>query len=490
MPEASAVDTPAGRESAGSQVAGRGQAASLSDGLAGARHSEPLHLGLSGWGCYPVESCRLYEPADINELCTLIRSGRERTYIARGLGRAYGDAALNREHAAVSLLRLDRILSFDAASGILECEGGASLDRIIRYALPRGFFLPVTPGTRHVTAGGAIAADVHGKNHHQAGSFSNFVLDLDLLTAEGQLLMCSRERQPDVFGATAGGMGLTGFITRARIQLRPVESAYLRVRLEKVQSLAEALTALEAGDREYEYSAAWMDCLSRGARLGRAVVMLARHATRAELAARLDSALAPAAARHWRVPFTLPVTPLRQWTVRLFNGAYFGLKPAEVERLMGIDPFFYPLDFVENWNRLYGRSGFVQYQIVVPHVAAESLLTELLGRIHQSGRAAFLGVLKRFGPGGGGMLSFPLEGVTLALDLPFEPKLPQLLRAMDERVADHGGRVYLAKDAVLSPASFARMYPRLDEFRSIKERLDPEGRLSSSLARRLKIVNA
>jgi decaprenylphospho-beta-D-ribofuranose 2-oxidase len=387
------------------------------------------------------------------------------------------------------LLSLNRILDFDTANGILECESGVSLDQIIRYALPRGFFLPVTPGTRQVTVGGAIAADVHGKNNHRAGTFSNFVFDLDLLTAEGESLTCSPDSQPDVFRATIGGMGLTGFIIRARIQLRRVETAYLRVRIEKAHCLRDALAALERGDRDHEYSAAWVDCVSRGAEFGRSVVLLGRHATASEIGS-AHLPLSPRERRHWGVPFELPFTPLCPWVVRMFNAAYFSSKRRTSDRLMGLDPFFYPLDAVRNWNRLYGRGGFVQYQVAVPHDGCLQAFTRILERIQQSGRAAFLGVLKRFGPQGQGLLSFPLQGSTLAVDLPADRQIVEFLRRLDEIVVDYGGRTYLAKDAVLTPRLFARMYPRLEEFRLIKRRLDPGGRVSSSLARRLRIVDA
>lgn len=443
---------------------------------------------LSGWGRFPVEPCRLYEPRDEEELATLLVSRRDPSYIARGLGRSYGDAALNRGAVAISALRLKRIFSLDSARGLLDCEAGTSLDEIIRYALPRGFFLPVTPGTRFVTVGGAISADVHGKNHHRAGSFSNFVADLELLTAAGDRVVCSPEQAPQIFWATVGGMGLTGFITRARIRLRRVESAYVRVRFEKANNLTEALEILDEGDRQYEYSVAWVDCIARGARLGRSVVMLGRHATETPKGLRDPRALPER--RVVDIPFALPVTPLRPWTVQAFNALYFASKPAASERLVDLDRFFYPLDSVGNWNRLYGRQGFVQYQLVVPHTEASAVFASILRRIRDSGRAAFLGVLKRFGEASAGMLSFPMPGATLTLDIAMDRGLPKFLHELDALTFDHGGRIYLAKDATLSAEHFARGYPRLDEFRAVKRKLDPRGLISSSLARRLKIADA
>jgi decaprenylphospho-beta-D-ribofuranose 2-oxidase len=444
---------------------------------------------VSGWGRFPVESCRLYEPRDEADVAGLLGSRRDPSYIARGLGRSYGDAAVNKNAAAVSLLQLDRIFSFDSDSGVLDCEAGLSLHEIIRYALPRGFFLPVTPGTRLVTVGGAIAADVHGKNHHRAGSFSNFVTDLELLTPAGDRVECSPEQAPEVFWATVGGMGLTGFITRARIRLRAVESAYVVVRFEKAKDLAEALELLAEGDRQYEYSVAWVDCIASGAKRGRSVLMVGRHAAASELPKTIREPLALPRRRGFDVPFALPATPLRPWTVRAFNAVYFASKPAASERLVDLDRFFYPLDSIRNWNRLYGRRGFVQYQVVVPHSEAQPAFTSMLRRIRESGRAAFLGVLKRFGQASRGLLSFPMPGATLALDIAVDRHLPAFLQELDALIIDRGGRVYLAKDATLSPENFARSYPRLDEFRAVKQQVDPRGLVSSSLARRLKIAD-
>jgi decaprenylphospho-beta-D-ribofuranose 2-oxidase len=449
---------------------------------------QPLR-SLAGWGRYPVERCRLYEPSSTGQAGALLETSHESTFVPRGLGRAYGDAALNRGAGVLSALAFNRVLAFDAETGILECEAGLSLDQIIRRFLPLGFFLPVTPGTRQVTVGGAIAADVHGKNHHVAGSFANFVLDFDLVTGDGQALACSRETHPEVFRATTGGMGLTGLIARARIRLRRVESAYLSVHFAKAGSLVEGLQRLEAGDRQYEYSVAWVDCLARGARQGRAVVMLGRHAGGDELPGRVGDRLRLDERRGLNAPFVAPVSPLRAWAVRAFNALYFGSKPANSVRMVDLNRFFYPLDALRNWNRLYGPRGFVQYQVVVPHEAAPAALAGVLDRLAASGRGPFLGVLKRFGEASEGMLSFPRPGATLALDIAVDRGVPALLRELDDLIVDHGGRVYLAKDATQSAATFARGYPRLDEFRAVQGRVDPRRRISSSLARRLGIVD-
>ncbi len=418
----------------------------------------------------------------------MLRTPHQPTCIPRGLGRSYGDAAVNGNAAVVSMARLDRIMAFSADLKTIECEAGVSLDRILQVILPHGLFLPVTPGTRQVTIGGAIAADVHGKNHHLVGSFANFVRDFELLTAEGDRLHCSRKEHPDVFWATIGGMGLTGFITRARILLRPVESAYVNVRFEKTKTLEDTLHLLEKGDRSEEYSVAWVDCAARGTSMGRSVVMFGRHATAEEAAPRSKERLAFPRRRGISVPLAIPLAPHRRWTLGGLNAVYYAINPNAVVRLVDIDRFFYPLDVVGNWNRLFGRDGFLEYQFVVPHDRAITVIESALERVRLSGRTPFLGVLKRFGPASGGLLSFPTSGCTFAMDLLVDKGLPNLLQGIEGAVVESGGRIYLAKDAIQTAEGFAQSYPRLNDFRTIQQRLDPNGKLSSSLARRLRIT--
>ena len=339
-----------------------------------------------------------------------------------------------------------------------------------------------------MTIGGAIAADVHGKNHHLVGSFANFVQDFELLTAEGDRLRCSREEHPDVFWATVGGMGLTGFITRARIRLRPVESAYVNVRFEKTKNLEETLHLLENGDRSEEYSVAWVDCAGTRASMGRSVVMFGRHATAEEVPSRWKERLAFPRRRGISIPFTIPLVPHRRWPLGALNAIYYAMNPSAVVRLVDIDRFFYPLDVVGNWNRLFGRDGFLEFQFVVPHHRAVTVVESTLGLVRTLGRTPFLGVLKRFGPASGGLLSFPISGCTFAMDLPVDRGLTNVLREIEGIVVEAGGRIYLAKDATQTAEGFAQSYPRLSDFRAIQRRLDPNGRLSSSLARRLRIT--
>ncbi|HEV7588420.1 MAG TPA: FAD-binding oxidoreductase [Longimicrobium sp.] len=433
---------------------------------------------LSGWGRHPVQECRVYRPEKVSELGEVMASPPEGGVVSRGLGRAYGDAALNPGGTVVSHLRLNRMLAFDEAAGVLECEGGVSLGEIVDAFLPRGWFLPVVPGTRHVTIGGAIAADVHGKNHHRDGTFGRFVDAIRLVTPGRGMLTCSREQEADAFRATLGGMGLTGAIVSARLRLTRVESAWMTVDQLPTRDLDDALARFADADAGHRYSVAWIDALAKGRALGRGVLMQGDHAP-------ASAAPAKATRRTVRgVPFDLPGATLNRFTVGAFNRLYRATHGARTGAMEPLERFFWPLDAVADWNRAYGRRGFVQYQLVVPIDRADALAS-VLRRAAESGRASFLAVLKRFGPAGEGILSFPMAGWTLSLDFPVASGLTEMLREMDRTVADAGGRVYLAKDAMLDAVTFARMYPAAEAFRAVRRTLDPAGVLTSSLARRV-----
>lgn len=445
---------------------------------------------LSGWGRFPVETCRVFRPEKRASLAAIVASGAEPSFIARGLGRSYGDSALNHGGGVLCVERLNRLIAFDSTTGVLECESGVTFAEILDCFLPRGFFLPVTPGTKFVTLGGAIAHDVHGKNHHRAGAFSSFVLDFRLLTAQGDVLTCSREQNPDVFWATVGGAGLTGVLVSARIRLQPVETAFVSVDFVRASRLEEAIAAMEESDHLYEFSVAWIDCLARENARGRSILMRANPARKSDLPPRSGDPLSSRRRRERRLPFDLPSGLLNVFSLRAFNALFYGLHHTASGRLADIDSFFYPLDSLRDWNRMYGRRGFVQYQVAFPAETGKRALAEVLERVSRSGRASFLGVLKRFGPSSPGLLSFPMPGYTLALDLPVGEGLVPLLKELDELVVESGGRVYLAKDAVTTAETFAAMYPRLPEFQAVKARLDPKNLFSSSLARRVGIVAA
>lgn len=446
-----------------------------------------VEINASGWGRYPSHRGHVYRPERLTDVARVLTSGAQPSFISRGLGRSYGDAALNKDGGIISHLRLNRLLAFDAEAGVLECETGISLAEIIKIFLPRGFFPPVTPGTKHVTVGGAIASDIHGKNHHVDGTFAEFLLDFRLQVPTGEIITCSRDERPEVFWATVGGMGLTGPILSARIRLRSVESGFVRADYHKVRNLDEALSAFAESDERYRYSVAWIDCLATGASLGRSVLMQANDATadgvRSERSA--PDPLTLPKKRTTTVPFDFPSGTLNRASVQAFNTLFYRKQKSATGRLVDYDSFFYPLDSVGDWNRLYGKRGFVQYQAALPLDGGRAGLRILLERLSAAKRASFLAVLKRLGPANPGLLSFPFEGYTLALDLPNRSGLREFLRELDEITLRYGGRVYLAKDAALTPETFSTMYPGAEEFRRIQRDLDPEGRLSSSLARRL-----
>lgn len=445
---------------------------------------------LSGWGRVPVETCAALRPELPRELHAVLDAADGHTLVARGLGRSYGDAALNPD-GVVLTERCNRLLAWDEATGLLTCEAGVSLRDLLRVFVPKGFFLPVMPGTQFVTVGGAIACDVHGKNHHVSGGFSNFVAELTLLDGEGRLRTCSREVHPELFWATIGGMGLTGVITAAVIQLRRISSAYVRMQTRRLPDLDATLADMAETQDEATYAAAWIDGLAKGAALGRSVVMRGEHAGHDELKglARKHPLLPPERSSP-AVPARFPGWALNRRTGALFNALYRSLK-REGERLVDFERFFHPLDRLRHWNRLYGRRGFVQYQCVVPPEASAAVFTRILKSARRAGETPFLIVLKRMGPQGEGFLSFPLNGFTLAFDLPYRGESTRRLAAeCDEWVAAAGGRVYLAKDALLNQEHFRAMYPRAQAFLAVKAAVDPKGRFASTLGRRLGLCPA
>ena len=352
--------------------------------------------------------------------------------------------------------------------------------------LPRGFCPAGGPGTRLVTIGGAIAADVHGKNHHRDGGFGDHVVDLVVATGAGEVLRASPTENPDLFFATIGGMGLTGTILEATIRLRPVETGWIRQTTVVAPDLAAAVAALEAADAT-TYSVAWIDCVAKGASLGRSLVFLGEHATRADLDARAARDVFPALGRPLlAVPIDFPSIALSHPTVAAFNEVYFrlGARKAGAPFLTPVGPYFFPLDGVGDWNRIYGRRGFVQHQCVLPPETAPAALAELLGRIARRGTASFLAVLKKLG-GSNGWISFPKPGWTLALDFPVDAGLYDFLDELDRVVVDAGGRLYLAKDARQSRATLEAGYPDLARFRDFRRGLDPDARVRSRLSERL-----
>ena len=446
---------------------------------------------LSGWGRTAPTLARVTTPRDRAELERVVAGAGPRGLIARGLGRSYGDAAQNAGGAVALTTGLSEARTLDEERGLVTAAAGTSLEALTRFLVPRGWFLPVVPGTAHVTVGGAIASDIHGKSHHRDGGFADHTASLELMSPDGGAVRVGpgAGESPGVFRATAGGMGLTGVIVEATLRLLRIETSRMRVDTERAADLDDVMARMESGDRHYRYSVAWIDCMARGAGLGRSILIRGDHAPRDDLPIdQRSDPLAPPPERALSAPPWAPPGVLRPATVRAFNELWFRRAPREERgRLQGLREFFHPLDGVRGWNRLYGPRGFVQYQLVVPF-GEEGAVRAALERLSRSGSPSFLAVIKRLGPEGG-PLSFPMPGWTLALDLPAgNPELAALLDELDEVVADAGGRVYLSKDARLRPELLARMYPRLEEWRAVRDRLDPARRMRSDLSRRLGLV--
>ncbi|MFF5483319.1 FAD-binding protein [Streptomyces sp. NPDC012935] len=444
-------------------------------------------VSVTGWGRTAPTTARLIRPRTYEEATAAVRGCGARGVIPRGLGRAYGDAAQNAGGTVFDMTGLDRIHAIDADGGTVACDAGVSLHRLMEVLLPLGWFVPVTPGTRYVTVGGAVGADIHGKNHHVSGAFSRHVLSLELLTADGEIRTV--RRGTPLFDATTGGMGLTGVILTATLQLQPVQTSLMSVDTERARDLDDLMACLAATDDHYRYSVAWIDLLARGAATGRAVLTRGDHAPLEALRRGTRAWRDPLAFRPARLPTApafLPEGLLNRRTVGWFNELWYRTAPhARTGELQRLSAFFHPLDGVPHWNRIYGRGGFVQYQFVVGH-GQEETLRRIVRRISEHRCPSFLAVLKRFGEADPGWLSFPAPGWTLALDIPAGmPGLATLLDALDEEVAAAGGRVYLAKDSRLRPEVLAAMYPRLDAFRALRAEVDPREVFVSDLARRL-----
>ena len=443
---------------------------------------------LSGWGRTAPTAATVVD-VDASSPETLGRVVSDRGVIARGLGRAYGDPAQN-AGGVVARLSPGPIL-LDPAHGVVTVGGGVSLDELLRHLVPRGWFVPVSPGTRFVTVGGAIASDIHGKNHHVDGSFGVHVDSMRLLLADGSVRSLTAADDPELWWATIGGMGLTGLIVDATVRLLPIETSRCVVDTERISNLDALVERMEATDQAYRYSVAWIDLVARGAHLGRAVLTSGDHATYDDLVAEhpraADDPLAFAPGSLAAVPAGVP-NVLNRLAVRAFNELWYRKAPRSQRSIETITGFFHPLDMVGHWNRLYGRSGFIQYQFVVPFEAVDTLRT-IVETVAESGHASFLAVLKRFGPSSGGLLSFPAPGWTLTLDLPAGVAgLGDLVAVLDHRVLDAGGRHYLAKDATATPEVIRAGYPRLEEWRQIRRRVDPDGRWASDQARRLDLL--
>jgi decaprenylphospho-beta-D-ribofuranose 2-oxidase len=444
---------------------------------------------LTGWGGTSPTLAHVDRPADLDALRAAITSAGPRGVITRGLGRSYGDPAQNAGGTVADLTGWAAILDVDTRTPSVRVQPGISLDRLLRAMLPLGLWLPAIPGTRQVTVGGAIAADVHGKNHHVDGSFGNYVQSLDLLLASGDVVTLTPDGPGgDLFWATIGGMGLTGIVVEATIGLKRIETSSFLVDTERTPDLATLLDRLTHGDDAYPYSVAWFDAGATGPSMGRAVLTRGTPARLADLPEEArPRALDFAAPQRARVPLRPPLSLVTPRTARVFNALWYGKAPRHrVAELQDITQFFHPLDVVGDWNRVYGPPGFCQYQFVMPphEIAA---FTAAVEHIAASGHVSALTVLKRFGPGNRSPLSFPMAGWTLTVDLPVRKGLDSLLTSLDDMVVDVGGRVYLAKDSRTTAATLRRMYPRLEEFLAVRDEADPGRVFRSDLSRRLQL---
>jgi decaprenylphospho-beta-D-ribofuranose 2-oxidase len=441
---------------------------------------------LTGWGRISPSVADLSAPPTVAAAAELLASAAaSRGVIARGLGRSYNNAAQCGGGVVISTGALNRIIELDAATGLVDCEAGVSLEELMVAGLPSGWFVPVSPGTRQVSVGGAIAADVHGKNHHVAGSFARHVRSFDIVLPGGELRTVTEQADPELFWATAGGMGLTGLIVRATVQLKRVGTSRVRVDTVRTADIDETMAVLAEHDRSYGYTVAWSDSMARGAKLGRSVITSGDFAEPSELPPGSDRFEFRPGARIG-VPAGFPPGLINKYSVALLNEAYFRKAPRSRRgELQTIGTFFHPLDGIRNWNRVYGPGGFRQYQYVLPF-GAQAAVRRSYELVAGARAPSFVTVLKRFGEGDPGLLSFPMAGWTLALDFPARtPGLAGLLDQLDRLVVESGGRVYLAKDSRVPPDTLAQMYPRLEEFRKLRAALDPSGVLASDLSRRL-----
>ena len=431
---------------------------------------------ITNWNNYPVVEAREISFDYEKEIALKLAQNS----IPHGNGRCYGDASLSTE--VVNTLRYDKVLAFDELNGIITCQSGLLLSDLLQIVVPRGWFLPVTPGTKFITVGGAVASDVHGKNHHVDGSFSRHIVSMSVLTGTGEIFVCSPSSHPDLFWATCGGMGLTGIILEVKFRLKRINTAFIKQRQIKARNLEDVMSLFEQNSGS-TYSVAWIDCLKRGKNFGRSILMLGEHATTDEVNSK--NVLMPKERAIFTVPVYFPSFVLNGFSVKMFNALYYAKNYKRIiDSVVHYDGFYYPLDSILSWNKIYGKKGFVQYQFVLPLQTSRSGLMDILGRINKRGTGSFLAVLKLFGEQDD-LISFPMKGYTLALDFPIQPGLFEFLDELDQIVASYGGRIYLSKDARMKKEIFWRTYPRAQEFVDILAKYDPQKRFVSGLSERL-----
>lgn len=437
---------------------------------------------VSNWSNYPKVNSTLYGVSSKDEISRKLKVNGD--YIVRGNGRCYGDASLNNN--IISTLPLNKFLSFDTKNGVLNVQSGVLLDDILKVIVPKHWFLPVTPGTKFITIGGAVASDVHGKNHHLEGSISNHLISLEIMLADGRVEICSPNQNTDLFWATCGGMGLTGIILSVKFKLKPIKSSYISQVSYKAESLQEILELFEQ-TKSSTYNVAWIDCLKGGKHFGRSLLFTGEHYDPEEGKVTLKEPFKVHTDPKLNIPINLPEIALNKYSIKLFNMVYYnkllGEKKYSVDHY---EPFFYPLDAILNWNRMYGKRGFTQYQFVIPMEEREGL-EKILRKIQQQGMGSFLAVLKVFGDQND-LISFPMKGYTLALDFAIHPKLFSFLDELDQMVLSYGGRLYMTKDSRMTKETFWKSYPRANEFVDIVRKYNPDAKINSLMSKRLEIL--
>jgi FAD/FMN-containing dehydrogenase len=440
-------------------------------------------INLSGWGNYPQKKCRVIYAKNETDFLKALETQESLT--VRGMGRSYGDQATNEKGLVIDITGYNRFLDFDEKKGVLHCQAGVTLEDIIKILGPRGFFPMITPGTKYVTIGGAIANDVHGKAHHVDGSFIECVEEMRMLLADGSIKSVSRKSLPDLFYATFGGLGLTGIILDAKIKLKKIKTTYFIQKAYNVNNLDELLDTIDQADHDFDYSVAWVDPLAKGKNIGRGVLTAGKEASIEDLPESLKKdPLYINRKTPISVPFFFPDFALNPLTVRILNKVIHFVQSSS-KTTVHYEKFFYPLDAIHLWNRGYGKRGFIQYQFVLPLENGKENIRKIMEMISGSGMNPFLNVLKKFGSKKSGPLSFPMGGYTFAIDFPVSPGLKAFTEKLDRYVLECKGRLYAGKDAMLSADSFSKMYPALKEWKKVKKKYDPENRFSSDIGRRL-----
>lgn len=439
-------------------------------------------IELSGFGKYPKAKCKVTRPPGIFELNELLKKN---SVTPRGLGRSYGDAAIDETGIVAESMLMNRFISFNDETGVLKCEAGVTYKDILETFVIRGWFPPVTPGTKYVTMGGAIGSDVHGKNHHKVGSISSYVNSFKILTASGDILECSRKKNSDLFWATVGGMGLTGFILDCEIQLKKITSPFIYNKSIKLKNLETLFAKIEEHSDDYHYSVAWIDVVAKGSSYGRGVLLLGNNAELNSLPEKLKKrSQAKYIEKKIAVPFEIPFNTLNKFTISLFNAGFY-TTARNSEDYQHYDKYFYPLDFILDWNHIYSKSGLIQYQLNVPLEKGKEAIDKVLKKVVSYGGGSFLAVIKKMGDQEG-ILSFPFKGYTLSMDFPVKKGTVEMCRELDKIVMEYGGRTYLTKDSILDEKTFKQMYSGLwEKWMDIKMKFDPDNKFTSSLGRRI-----